>query len=229
MTCMESGAGIGRSGPKARKKIYAAAIAVTVAAVLAISVPGTGSAALWAGEALMSRAGFANWLSQKTQPAEQKLAMLESRAETLAARLTAWEDNHLYRIYLWPDQPRAERYYPGGVPAGSAELDVPPRIIDGRTMVPLRFIGETLGAEVIWNGETRQVAYILGGRQILLTVDQKAAVVGGRQVEMDTAPQIVNDRTMVPVRFVSQWLGAIVRWDDDLKRVEIQYPESGLG
>jgi hypothetical protein len=188
-----------------------------IAAVVLLCLP------LRAGDALMSRSGFAYWLQQKMLPRDRKLDALERRVETLENRLTAWENANLYRIYLWPGQPRAERYSPGGVPAGADDLDVPPRIIDGRTMVPLRFIGEALGAEVIWNGDARQVAYILGNRQILMTVDQQTALVGGRAVELDAAPQIVDGRTMVPVRFVSQWLGALVRWEEALKRVEIQY------
>ena len=191
--------------------------AIMIAAVLLLSAP------MWAGEVLMSQSGFENWLQQKMQAREQKVSTIENRAEALDNRLKAWEYANLYVIYLWPDQPRAEYYDPGGIPAGADNLDVPPRIIDGRTMVPLRFIGEALGAEVIWNGETRQVAYLLGSRQILLTVDQNTALVGGRMVEFDAAPQIINNRTMVPVRFISQWLGAIVRWDEALKRVEIQY------
>ncbi|MCL1805464.1 MAG: copper amine oxidase N-terminal domain-containing protein [Clostridiales bacterium] len=200
-----------------------------IVAALALTAVLWGSAPLWAGEVLLTRDGLANWLTQKMQPREQKLEMLEGRAVTLERKLKAWEDGHLHRIYLWPDVPRAEYYSPGGAPAGAADMDVPPRIIDGRTMVPLRFVGEALGAEVVWNGETRQVAYILGSRQVLLTVDQSTALVGGRPVEMDTAPRIVGDRTLVPVRFVSQWLGAIVLWDDNLKRVEIRYLRDGLG
>ena len=195
----------------------AAAAALTLAIALLVSAP------LWAGEVLMSVAGLDYWLAQKMLPREQKLDALESRTEVLESGLSVWEDLCLSRVYLWPDSSLAECYGPGGVPAGSVTLDVPPRIVGGRTLAPLRFVGETLGAEVIWNEEARQVAYISDKRQVLMTVGQTTVLVGGRPVEMDTAPMIINGRTMVPVRFISQWLGAVVRWDEVLQRVEIGY------
>ena len=100
---------------------------------------------------------------------------------------------------------------------------MPPLIIDGRTMVPLRFIGEALGAQVIWDEATSKVTYLAGSRLIELTVGQTEVLVGGRVVQSDTPPIIVSGRTMVPVRFVSRWLGAAVDWDADLQRVDISY------
>ena len=207
---------------KQMRQIRAAALVLS-AAVFFLATP------LWAGEVLMSESGLANWLQQKFLPREQRLDSIEHRTETLENRLADWEFNHLSRFYLWPDSTRVEYYHPGGLSAGAAELDVPPRIVDGRTMVPLRFVGEALGAEVLWNGETGQVAYIVGARQVLLTIGQRSVIVNGRALEIDTAPLIIQDRTLVPIRFVSQWLGAIVKWEDSLKRVEISYIAGGLG
>ena len=199
--------------------------AIAIAAVLIFSSP------VRAGVVLMTRDGFVYWLNQKMLPGERRLATLESRAAAVESRLADWEYRSLYRIYLWPDQPRAEYYNPGGGYAGSADLDAAPAIVDGRTMVPLRFIGEALGAEVIWDGETRQVIYITEARRILLTVGQRYVLIDGQTVEIDAEPRIIGGRTMVPVRFVGQWLGAAVKWDEALKRVEIAYlkDRAGLG
>jgi hypothetical protein len=53
--------------------------------------------------------------------------------------------------------------------------------------------------------------------------------VNGRPEKIDVAPQIIDDRTMVPIRFVGQWLGAVVRWDDAQKRVDIAWLKGGIG
>ena len=195
----------------------ALAVGLLLAAALTLAAP------LWAGEVLMSRSGFDNWIEQKMLPREQALDVIEARAAALESRLAAWENLNLSRLYLWPGESRVEYYGPGGAAAGSGSLDVPPRIVDGRTLVPLRFVGEALGAEVVWNGEARQVAYISDRTQILMTVGQTGVLINGRGMETDMAPMIIDGRTMVPVRFVSQWLGAVVKWDDAQKRVEIGY------
>jgi hypothetical protein len=127
------------------------------------------------------------------------------------------------RVYLWPDIPAAEFVAPGGFPAGRTALDAPPRIVDNRTMVPLRFVGEVLGAEVVWDETSRQVTYSTSTRQIILTAGQQTVLVDGSPVVMDTAPVLIDGRTMVPVRFIARWLGAVVRWDETAKRVEIGY------
>ena len=192
-------------------------VCLSLTAVLLLCSP------LWAVEILMSRSGFDNWMWQRFAPREQRLDSMERQAGEMAKALARWEEQNMYKIYLWLDNTTVEYYGPGGVSAGTATLDVPPRIVDGRTMAPLRFVGEVLGAEVIWDGETQQVAYTAGERRITLTVGQATATIGGYDVVMDIPPMIINDRTMVPVRFVSQWLGAIVRWDEALRRVEISY------
>ena len=206
-----------RGGKPAAGAVLAASAALALVAALLFAAP------VRAGEVLMTRSGFDFRLMQKMLPREQRLDALEARASALENRLAYWEDRYLSRIHLWPDKPLVEYFGPGGVPVGSGSLDVPPRIVGGRTLVPLRFVGEALGAEVVWNAEASQVAYITDRRQILMTVGQTSVLIDGRPVEVDTAPVIVNDRTLVPVRFVSQWLGAVVRWDEALGRVEIGY------
>jgi hypothetical protein len=213
---------------KSKKTRLRLLASLALAGALAFSTP------LWAGEVLMSQSGFANWLLQKFSNRETKLSGLDARLQALESGLATWENQHLHRIYLWPGNNRVEYYQPGGLPDGDANLDVPPEIRDGRTFVPLRFVGEALGADVFWDGATQQVTYIAGSRHLVLTIGQTTMLVGGRPVETDAAPMIVNNRTIVPIRFVGQWLGALVKWDDGLKRVEIGYvkdsgPPAGSG
>lgn len=82
-----------------------------------------------------------------------------------------------------------------------------------RTMVPVRAIAEALGADVQWDATGRSVAIARGGKTVQLTIGDPIARVNGVNEPMDTLPLLQDDRTMVPVRFVSQFLGAAVDWD----------------
>ena len=149
-------------------------------------------------------------------------------AQTLEASLQNLESLTVSRLLLWPEKTTAQLYAPGSENAETRSLDVPPQIIDGRTMVPLRFIGDVLGASVEWNGQTRQISYVTKDRSILLTLDKTAAVLNGTAAEMDVAPASIGGRTMGPVRFVSQWLGAAVSWDGATRTVEVKYYNHAL-
>lgn len=82
---------------------------------------------------------------------------------------------------------------------------------NGRVQVPLRGVGEALGAEVGFTGKT--VTYKKEGKTIVLTLGSNIAVVDGKQVKMDTQTKAVKGRTYVPLRFVSENLGESVEWD----------------
>lgn len=97
-----------------------------------------------------------------------------------------------------------------GIPV---KFDSPPYIDpNDRMMVPLRAIAEALGVEVYWDPKLRTVTFTGRGGAVVFTVDSATAVVDGKQKMMDTSPVIKNDRTMVPVRYVSEFLGAFVKW-----------------
>lgn len=80
----------------------------------------------------------------------------------------------------------------------------------GRVLVPMRRIFEALGATVGWNGDLQQVTATAGSITVQLTIGSKQAVVGGQAVDLDVAPVIVDGRTLVPLRFVAETLGALV-------------------
>ena len=100
-------------------------------------------------------------------------------------------------------------------------FDVPPQIISDRTFVPLRVIFEAMGAEVEWNGETRTVSAVKGETTVEMTIDNNVIKVSGKEVTLDVAPQIVDDRTLVPARAVAESFGATVGWDGDTRTVTI--------
>ena len=101
------------------------------------------------------------------------------------------------------------------------EFDVPPQIINGRTMVPMRKIFESLGASVDWDAETKTVTSVRGNKTISLTINNYTMSVNGTEVELDVAPCIVSGRTMVPARAVSESFNLKVDWDSNTKSVLI--------
>lgn len=94
---------------------------------------------------------------------------------------------------------------------------------DYRTMVPVRSIAEHLGALVTWDGSLRQVTITKDDLVIEMTVDTDYVEVNGERKIMDTKTTIKNDRTMVPVRFVSNFLGASVDWEGESNSVIVNY------
>ena len=178
---------------------------------------------LWAQEILMSKAGFANWLQQVTQPFHQKINSVETQSELLSVSIQELDRQIISEILLKPGDKLARLSGPGQTAVQSKTLDVAPLIQNGRTLVPLRFIGETLGAGVEWNETTRQVTYTTPLRNIVLTLKSTQAVVDGQKITLDAAPVVINGRTLVPLRFVSEWLGAVVNWDATARTVTVRY------
>ncbi len=93
-------------------------------------------------------------------------------------------------------------------------FDVEPYVNnDNRTMVELRSIGENLGATISWNEDSRTVTIEKDNAILELVIDQQEYKLDGESKTMDTSPIIVNGRTMVPIRFVSESFGQNVKWD----------------
>lgn len=100
--------------------------------------------------------------------------------------------------------------------------DVSPYIdSNNRTMVPVRFISETLGAQVSWKDATRTVTVNGNGTVIILVIDSAIITVNGVDTAMDTAAVITGGRTFVPVRFIAQALGLTVGWDNNTSTLSL--------
>ncbi|HRT37797.1 MAG TPA: copper amine oxidase N-terminal domain-containing protein, partial [Caldisericia bacterium] len=102
---------------------------------------------------------------------------------------------------------------------------VPFIIPPGRTVVPIRFISETFGAKVDWEGDTKTVRIYLESKNIRITlqVDNKIARLNDKVVTLDAAPLIKEGRTFVPLRFISEAFGAKVDWFSSEKKIVIEY------
>ena len=107
-------------------------------------------------------------------------------------------------------------------------FEVPPTIDNGRTLVPLRAIFEPLGAEVQWDGSTRTVTATKSDTVIKLTLGQTKAYVNSQPVMLSVPAKSIEGRTMVPLRFVGEALGAEVNWNGDTQVITIlSFPGSG--
>lgn len=90
-----------------------------------------------------------------------------------------------------------------------------------RTLVPMRKLFEILGAQIEWNDETSTVKAVKDGHIIVLTIGETAATINDTSVTLDQPAELINDRTMIPVRFVAEALETKVNWLEDTKRVII--------
>lgn len=97
-----------------------------------------------------------------------------------------------------------------------------PVIIDGRTLVPLRAIFEAMGAEVNWDAATNTVTAVRDNTTISLAIGSDQLYVNGQAKTIDVPAQIINERTMVPVRAVAESFGCDVDWNESARRVYIK-------
>ena len=92
----------------------------------------------------------------------------------------------------------------------------------GYTMVPARFIGESLGLNVDWHPVKRQVSFSGPGRDVMLTIDKTTANINDQPYAMPFAPLIRDSYTLVHVRFVSEAFQCKVDWDANTRQVTIK-------
>lgn len=100
-------------------------------------------------------------------------------------------------------------------------FDTSPVIESDRTLVPLRLIFETLGAKVDWENNTQTAIVKDDTTAITFSIDNTIAKVNGVTETMDVPARLINDKTMVPLRFLSEMLGFNVEWDEEERLVTI--------
>jgi hypothetical protein len=88
-------------------------------------------------------------------------------------------------------------------------------LVDGRTVVPLRAIFERLNATIEWNEEEQSVTAVKGSTTVKLAIGRTDATAGERTVTLDVPPMLINGSTYVPLRFVSEAMGAGVTFDSE--------------
>ncbi len=114
----------------------------------------------------------------------------------------------------------------------AVETDQPAVIVDSRTMVPVRVVAETLGSTVDWDAETKTVTFtqdimtasmVVGDTKLTVAVDDVVS-----DMAIDVPASIINSRTMVPIRFLSETFGYGVEWDAETKTVNVTAKKAEL-
>ncbi len=183
---------------------------VLIAVLMAAAVLCVGAAAGSRQDPLVTVSWVDQYVAAEVAAVEESLAArLDDIAERLAESVT---------IKLWIGRTQID------IDGETAELEAAPYLTEGgRTMVPLRALGEALGAEFAWDGEKKQVTYRRGDVVLVLTLGSAAVLVNGAEQVIDAAPQAAAGRTFVPLRVVTENLGFDVKWDNATKQVTLIY------
>ena len=96
-----------------------------------------------------------------------------------------------------------------------------PVIVSDRTLVPIRAIIEAMGGTVEWNGDTQTASLTYGDDEIRLTIDSTTAYLNDKANTLDTAPTIINERTMLPIRFIAESFKFNVDWNESERLITI--------
>ena len=120
--------------------------------------------------------------------------------------------NHIYNaeeVYLYVNTEKVEN------------LPMPPIVMDNYTLVPAREVFEKLGASVEWNNSLRQVTINYKDKNVVMKIDNNNASINSETVNMILPAKIINNKTMIPVRFVSEAIGLHVTWDGTQRNIYI--------
>ncbi len=98
----------------------------------------------------------------------------------------------------------------------SSNSDVKPYVKDSRTLVPVRFISESMGADVGWDASSSTVTITIDGKVLKLVIGNKTLQVGKEKISLDVAPEIKEGRTFLPLRSISEAVGKKVFYDRGL-------------
>lgn len=124
--------------------------------------------------------------------------------------------------FPWGEEPDVSLKVNGKI----LKTDVPPKIINSRTMIPARALFEEIGGTVTWDQTNYVVTINYNDQVIKLTINSKTALVNGTQKTLDVPAQIVNSRTLIPLRFVSENLGFTVDYDSKTRTAIVNIPDN---
>ena len=108
-----------------------------------------------------------------------------------------------------------------GVDKNIDEQNTAPVIVNNRTLLPVRAMVTEMGGNVSWNAEKQEVTLTADSKEIRLTIGSLTAYVNGTAQMLDTAPTIINSRTMLPVRFIAEQFNWDVKWEASSQTVTI--------
>lgn len=111
--------------------------------------------------------------------------------------------------------------YVNGEAVSVDENGIAPRIIDDRTLLPLRSVIESLGGSIVWNESDSSVTVNQNGNTVTFTIGSNNVNVNGQTQTIDSAPEIINDRTMLPIRAAAETLGMRVEWSEPTQTITV--------
>ncbi|MFZ5943900.1 MAG: copper amine oxidase N-terminal domain-containing protein [Bacillota bacterium] len=164
---------------------------------------------------LVTQSYIEHFLYTKLYPVRQQLTALDNEFANIEKQLAAIKAKLSMKVDVVIDKTTA--YIDGQAKI----LDVPPCIENGRTYVPVRFIGEAFGADFNWDQNLQKVTYSVGSNTIELFIGKSQAYVNGQGIPLDAPPFIHEGRTLVPFRFMGQSIGAQVEWNNDTRTATI--------
>lgn len=100
-------------------------------------------------------------------------------------------------------------------------MDSKPILMKDSVYVPLRFVANALNAEVIWDSETKQITINDADKSIQLSPDSTTVLVNDEQYELEMKPPVVDNRTLVPIRFIAENMDCQVDWNQETYTVEV--------
>lgn len=182
-----------------------------------------------AGDAEAAAALRESFMAKKQEMETLKDQMRQTllSARTAAKRLYSEED--LARIEVFREALSARFKNIRTLPVESVlargrqlKFDTPPVIKDGRTLIPVRAVSEAFGAQVTWDPDTKTVTVVRGETTITLEIGAFTATVNGEETPLDVPSEIMNGRTVIPLRFVVESLGLSVEWESGTETVVIE-------
>lgn len=116
----------------------------------------------------------------------------------------------------------------------SPDPSIVPVLIKSKVLVPVRIVTESLGYEVLYDNQKKQITVSESGKKLVMTVDQPTAYVNDQAVTMDMPPIVISDSAFIPLRFLVSSLNEAIYWDNTSKTVfiyttEAEQPGSGTG
>jgi len=103
--------------------------------------------------------------------------------------------------------------------------DLPPVLKEGRMLIPLRAISNGLKADVEWDAETKKITITKGETIVIIILGNMTYTVNGEEMQFDVGPELINNRTFVPLRFIAEALGLRVNFDKEIDEITIESDE----
>jgi len=112
-------------------------------------------------------------------------------------------------------------FFPSQIFADNQPFVIQGKVVHGRTLVPVRHISAGLGAEVIWNQQSKTVTVLQGDTEVVLKIDSNKVMLDGKEITIDVPAQIEQGVTYVPIRFISQTLGGTITWNSSNRTANV--------